>query len=134
MLSSFMNKKIFIIDGNNFKILDGFYDEVQKEVTANFKEIGRNLDALNDILRGGFGKFEYGEPIKILWKNSEKSKKDLGFPETIKYFEAKLKKCHPSNKESVQKDLQDAQENKGETLFQIIIKIISNHEHIELEI
>lgn len=128
-----MNQKIFIIDGNNFKTLDEFYDEVQKELTNNFKEFGRNLDAFNDILRGDFGKFEYGEPIKIVWKNSEKTKKELGFPETIKYIKTKLKECHPSNKEFVKKELQLAQENKGKTLFQIIVEIISDHEHIELK-
>ena len=40
--------------------------------------MGRNLDAFNDVLRGGFEVFEYEENINMTWKNSEKSKKDLG--------------------------------------------------------
>jgi len=124
--------KVFIIDGDNFNTLDEFFDEVQRELIGNFKEFGRNLDAFNDILNGSFGKFD-DELIKIIWKNSEKSKQDLGFPETIKYLEAKLKKCHPSNKDSFKNELQDAQENKGNPLFQIIIEIISGHKNIELE-
>lgn len=128
-----MEKKIFVIEGENFETLDGFYDEVQKELTDNFKGFGRNLDAFNDILRGGFGKFD-DEPIKIIWKNSKKSKKDLGFAQTIKYLEAKLEKCHPLSRDSVRNDLENAQRNKGKTLFQLITEIISNQSHVELEL
>lgn len=36
-------------------------------------KIGRNLDAFNDILRGGFGRHEYGQPIRIQWLAYEKA-------------------------------------------------------------
>ena len=39
---------------------------------------GRNLNAFNDILRGGFGRHEYGQPIHIQWLSYEKSVRDLG--------------------------------------------------------
>ena len=40
--------------------------------------MGRNLNAFNDILRGGFGRHEYGQPIHIRWLAYEKSFRDLG--------------------------------------------------------
>jgi len=40
--------------------------------------MGRNLNAYNDVLTGGFGVHDYEEHIKIRWTNSDKSKKDLG--------------------------------------------------------
>ena len=68
--------KEFILDGNNFKDIEGFYNEIYKLLTKklNRKE-EHNLDAFNDILRGGFGVHEYEEPIVIKWINYEKSKK-----------------------------------------------------------
>ena len=37
----------------------GFYDEVEQVFTCGLDwKIGRNLDAFNDILRGGFGRHE----------------------------------------------------------------------------
>lgn len=36
------------------------------------------MDAFNDILRGGFGRHDYGEPILIEWQYFEKSKQNLG--------------------------------------------------------
>lgn len=69
----------FIIDGRNFNTLQGFYDEVERVFTFNLDwKIGRNLDAFNDILRGGFGRHPYGEPILIQWLHYEKNKIELG--------------------------------------------------------
>ena len=70
--------KEFIIDGNNFNDLEGFYCEIDKLLTKNLNfKTGHNFAAFNDLLRGGFGVFDEG-PILIKWKNYEKSKADLG--------------------------------------------------------
>ena len=72
-------RKEFVIDGKNFSTMKGFYDEVEKVFTFNLNwKIGRNLDAFNDILRGGFGRHDYGEPILIKWLNYKKSEHNLG--------------------------------------------------------
>lgn len=77
-LYAFRPMKTIELDGNNFSDIESFYDEVQKKLYANDEDWGRNLDAFNDILFGGFGVFGAGENIKLVWKNSEKSKRDLG--------------------------------------------------------
>lgn len=69
----------FIIDGRNFSTMSGFYEEIEKILTLNLNwKIGRNLNAFNDILRGGFGRHDYEEPIFIKWLYFEKSRRDLG--------------------------------------------------------
>ena len=125
-------KKVIVIDGNNFSTLAGFYNEVEKKMTKGLDwKIGRNLDAFNDVLRGGFGVFEYEEPITLKWQEYEKGKNDLGFAETVKYIEGKLTRCHPSNVENVKKDLEEARRGKGKSIFEIIADIVRNHKHIE---
>lgn len=47
-------KQIYEIDGKDFTSLDGFYDAISSQVIPGVAW-GRNLDAFNDILRGGFG-------------------------------------------------------------------------------
>jgi len=74
-----MEKKTIIIDGNNFSDLPSFYDEIDKVLTKDLNwKTGHNLSAFNDLLCGGFGVFKYDQPIKIIWRNFEKSKLDLG--------------------------------------------------------
>lgn len=79
--------KEFIIDGNNFNDLDGFYCEIDKVLTKDLNfNTGHNLDAFNDILRGGFGVFDE-EPIILKWKNYKESKEKLGNEIILKIIE-----------------------------------------------
>jgi len=121
------------LDGNDFSILLSFYSEVGKVFTKDLGwEIGRNLDAFNDVLRGGFGVYDCEEPIQLIWLHSDKSRMDLGWEETLKYLTKKLKTCHPTNVEAVKRDLAMAQSYVGKTLFELIVEIIKTHNHIEL--
>lgn len=66
------------IEAGNFKTLSGFFLEAERVLTYNLGwETGRNLNAFNDLLRGGFGVHDYEEPIHLVWKNAAKSKRDL---------------------------------------------------------
>lgn len=64
----------FTIDGARFDDLDGFYDEVSRVLIPG-ATWGRNLDAFNDILRGGFGT---PDAFVLVWANSERSRATLG--------------------------------------------------------
>ena len=89
--------KIFILDGNNFNDINGFYEEIDKLLTKDLSwKTGHNLDAFNDLLRGGFNVFELGEPITIRWINYNKSKKDLGDDLILKLLEIMLH-CDDTN-------------------------------------
>ena len=75
-----MLKKLLTIEinGNNFSNLAGFYDEIERNMTKGLDwKIGRNLNAFNDVLRGGFGIHDCDEDYKLIWINSNKSKSEL---------------------------------------------------------
>jgi RNAse (barnase) inhibitor barstar len=91
-----IEQKRFEIDGKNFTDLKGFYNSIGDQLVEN-NEWGKNWNALNDILLGGFIKTEYAEPFILTWKNSDLSKINL-------------------------EDFED------------IVKLIRQHEHIELEL
>lgn len=119
-----MSKSIYEVDGDRFQTLEGFYDEISRQLVPDVFS-GRNLDAFNDILRGGFGTPEGG--LVLRWLNSEASRRNLGFPETIAYIERKLVRCHASNVPSVEEDLLAARRGEGQTLFEILVEIIATH-------
>lgn len=73
-----MNKvKEIVIDGNIFNDMESFYDEVERKICPEFDGFGRNPDALNDVLYGGFITFEPEEPITLVWRNFNKSKREF---------------------------------------------------------
>ncbi len=74
--------RIIEINGNKFSNLKGFYREVESKMTCGLDwKIGRNLDAFNDVLYGGFGVHEVDEKYILKWYKSGKSKSEL------KYFD-----------------------------------------------
>ncbi len=83
--------KELILDGNNFSDINGFFYEVDKILTNGLDWIpGHNFSAYNDLLRGGFGVHNYGEPIVIKWLNYDKSKSELGEEFIYKIIEITL--------------------------------------------
>jgi hypothetical protein len=113
----------FVLDGSSFGDLAGFFAAVTH--TLGLTGWGRNLDAFNDILRGGFGTPDGG--FILQWANSAISADRLGWPETIRFIEKMLTTCHPANIPRVQADLAAARRGQGQTLFEIITGIIRTH-------
>jgi RNAse (barnase) inhibitor barstar len=119
-----MLKAIIEIDGARFNTLDDFWDEISTRVIPG-AYWGRNFDAFNDILRGGFGTPAGG--FKLRWVNFQRSREALGFAETIRWLEYKVGRCHPDNVEFVKKDIEAARRKEGSTVAEIIVEIIRRH-------
>lgn len=117
-------KPTFEIDGARFSTLGEFFAEISHELIPG-ADWGHNLDAFNDILRGGFGTPDGG--FVLCWKNSELSRQRLGYPETARQLELRLRRCHPSNREHVAGELARAKQSKGATVFDWLIEISSVH-------
>jgi RNAse (barnase) inhibitor barstar len=117
-------KAVYEIDGRDFATLEKFY-EVASKVLIPGAEWGYNLDAFNDILRGGFGTPDGGFVLR--WVNSALSRERLGYPETVRQLERRLAHCHPANRENVAADLERARQGVGPTVFDCLVEIIGVH-------
>ena len=90
---------LIIIEANRFSNLKEFYDEIESNLTRNLEfKIGRNLDAFNDVLAGGFGFLDYDKSVDLIWIESNKSRKDLN----------------------------EKYNNTGKTIFEILIEVIKD--------
>ena len=112
------------IDGDRFDTLEEFYDEVSRVLIPG-AFWGRNLDAFNDILRGGFGTPDGG--FILVWRNHERSREFLGYDETIPEIRSWLAICHPSNILHVKEQLAAAERREGTTVFDLLVEIIRHH-------
>ena len=112
------------IDGYEFSTLETFYEHVSLRIIPG-AEWGRNLDAFNDILQGGFGTPEEG--FIFCWDNHEISKRNLGYDETARQLRKRLERCHPSNTASVENYLAEALRHEGPTVFDWLVDIIRRH-------
>jgi hypothetical protein len=112
------------IDGSRFSTLEEFFEEIS-EVLIPGVFWGHNLNAFNDILRGGFGTPEQG--FRLVWNNSHLSRERLGYPETVRQLNLRLAHCHPLARESVAETLGSALKNEGATVFDWLVEIIKTH-------
>ena len=74
---------------------------------------------------GGFGTPPGGFVLR--WANAREARANLGYPATVAYLEAKVRRCHPENVSSVQADLEAARRNEGQTLFELLLEILAVH-------
>ena len=118
------NKKMTVINGGHFSDLEGFYEEIS-ELFMNDEDwkVG-TLDGFDDIL--------YGVNSDITWKDSQKSREDLGFDLTKEFYENKIRIGKPFNIELIQQKLDDLIDGNGQTLFEILVEIIGSHQNIKL--
>ena len=117
-------KKMFEIDGGNFSTLEVFYEEISRVLLPGV-DWGNNLDALDDVLSGGFGTPENGFVVR--WNNSEVFRERLGYPETVRQLGKRLEKCHPSNRKNVIAELEKAKKGQGQTVFDWLVEIFESH-------
>lgn len=130
-----IDKKTIIINADNFSDLPGFYEEMNKLFMKDIDwKLGQSLDALNDILYGGFGVYDPGEQVVVLWNNFSKSKVDLGPEETIMNYQMKINKGYPYNVNLFQEKLAEVKNGSGQTLCDIIVEIFRDHKNIELRL
>jgi RNAse (barnase) inhibitor barstar len=116
-----MVKSTFTIDGNNFSNLSEFFEEFSRVLTPEVWW-GRNLDAFNDVLRGGFG--TPAEGYVLVWKNSDVSRDRLGYSQTVRELERMLSRAHPTARSSIQKRIELARQQEGETVFDWLVNAI----------
>jgi len=117
-------KKMAVINGSHFSDLKGFYEEVSQLFMKDEDWKVGTLDGFNDIL--------YGVETDITWKDSQKSKEDLGFDLTKEFYENKIRKGKPFNIKLIQQKLDELIDGNGQTLFEILIEIIQSHKNITL--
>ena len=75
--------------------------------------MGHNLDAFNDMLRGGFGIPQGG--FVLVWRHHALSAQRLGYAETAWQLRGRLETCDPHNVTSVREDLARAMAGQGST-------------------
>ena len=116
--------RTYELDGRKFSTLEEFWEHFSDQVLSDHSW-GCNLDAFNDVLRGGFGTPDEG--FQLVWINSDLSRDLLGCSETVRQLEIRLESCHSSNRVAVASDLHAAKHKSGSTVFDWIVEIIETH-------
>lgn len=119
-----MGKAVVTVDGANFSTLEGFFDEFERRVLKG-KAWGRNLDAFNDVLRGGMGTPQGG--FVWFWRHHALSRHRLGYAETTRQLRRMLATGDSHNEIDTRRDIAAAASCQGSTVFDWLLDIIRAH-------
>ena len=117
-------KLVYVIDGRSFSTIEEFFVEIGRVLIPN-ADWGHNLDAFNNILRGGFGTPDGGFVLR--WINSRLSQERLGHYETVRQLEYRPARCHHTGRSHVIVELASARQGLGPTVFDWLVEIIRTH-------
>lgn len=119
--------KEYIIDGNEFDNYNSAYIYIKKILSENQE---KEIITIGEISE----KYLSGKDVKVVWVNSEKSKRDLGYKETALFYKRRLQSIPFHEIVNAVKKIKDAEESKGDTIFdQIISAICSSEIKVELK-
>lgn len=129
-----MTPKTLIIDGSRVHDIPSFYDEINRVFMAGEdRKLGPSLDALDDLLYGGFGAL-HGEPtITLVWNAFETCRGAMGRDTTRAYYLKKLEEPSRYDVERIRSDLAALEAGTGPTYFEIVLQIIAEHPNIDLQ-
>jgi RNAse (barnase) inhibitor barstar len=111
----------YVIDGLHIGTLEDFWREIGEAVNGPGGYFASNLDALDDCLAGGMGQPRDGK-CTFIWENSASSRAALGYEETARQLELRLRHCHPTARPRVRADLERARAQQGPTVFDWLVE------------
>jgi RNAse (barnase) inhibitor barstar len=120
-----MNQQ-YVLTGSSINSLEEFYDSIGELLLPN-DYWGKNLDALHDILSGGFNIPK--SPFELVWKDYNHTKNSLGYAATIEWYQSKVEffQEDAENLEYYSRKLEEARLSKGETLYDGLFQILSDN-------
>lgn len=125
--------KTLTIDGRTIVDIPTFYAEINRVFMADESwRLGESLDALNDLLYGGYGAIKGREPVELIWQDLEASRMALGIATTRAYLVAKLDRPDTFNVSVIGRQLSALERGDEKTYFEIVLEIIGDHDNIAL--
>ncbi|MDB5660615.1 MAG: putative barnase inhibitor [Cypionkella sp.] len=121
------------IKGASISSIAGFYREINRVFMAGEDWVlGDSLDALSDMLYGGYGVAAGGGAVVILWSDMAQSRAALGVEATRGWLLAKLNTPGKFDRVAVQAQLDALERGDGPSYFAIIESIFAEHPRFQI--
>lgn len=128
-----MSRNVLYINGGNIHDITSFYTEINRVFMAGETwNLGESLDALDDMLYGGYGVLQNSATAVVIWQQMEKNRTDLGEEETRRWYREKIGHPERFNVALFQRKLDELDSGSGELFFDIVLEIFNSHSNISL--
>ncbi|SEJ96147.1 hypothetical protein SAMN05518849_12113 [Sphingobium sp. AP50] len=94
--------------------------------------LGESLDALDDMLYGGYGAIAGAASVEIIWKDIAVSRKSLGADTTLEFLQARHAIRDQFNGQSITQQMEALLAGAGNTYFDIVMEVFASHRSIKI--
>jgi len=124
---------VLILEGSAIHDIASFYAEINRVfMSSESWQLGHSLDALDDMLYGGYGALAGHHSATVIWNDVEHSRIALGKETTRAWLQAKLAGNGTFNARAIAGQLQALKTGEGQTYFQIVMEILAAHTQLTL--
>lgn len=121
------------IDGRQVEDIASFYEEINRVFMVGVDwRLGASLDALDDLLYGGYGTLHGQERARVVWEDHEHSAAALGVTATREQLRGKLAAPQRYDQDLIRRRLEHLDAEGGPTYFEAVLEIFGSHQDIEL--
>lgn len=125
-----------VLEGGRIEGIPSLYDELNRVFMPNEEwTLGPSLDALDDLLYGGFGalhEISDDAPVRVLLRDHAHARDALGHATTREYYLAKLAQPEMFNVKHFEAKLAELDAGDGPTYFEIVCEIFAQHPNVRL--
>ncbi|EOW2136360.1 barstar family protein [Stenotrophomonas sp. GD03908] len=126
-------KLVLQIEGSAINDIASLYAEINRVFMAGEDwQLGPSLDALDDLLHGGYGALAGQAQATLIWRDIAHSRTALGVETTRQWLQAKLDTPGSFNTQAIARQLDTLQRGEGPTYFEIVMEIFASHRQITL--
>lgn len=120
------------LDGRRVHDIASFYDEINRVfMTGVDWQLGPSLDALDDMLRGGYGALHEVAEARVIWEEHALAASALGIEATREQLLAKLENPR-FDAAAARRKLERLEAEGGPTYFETVLEVFADHPRIEM--
>lgn len=128
-----MNRRELEIAGAAVHDIPSLYAELNRVfMPEEAWTLGESLDALDDVLHGGFGVLRGAETVRVVWRDSAVARAALGVAVTREVYLSKLERPDIYAAPAARRALDALDAGDGETYFDLVVRVFRGHGNIDL--
>lgn len=121
------------INGEAIHGIQSLFDELNRVLVVGTDwSLGPSLDALDDVLYGGYGLLAREDRVRVVWLASGRSREALGLATTLAWYDAKLASPEHFDSAGISARRDALLAGTGPTYFEIVLEIFADHPEVEL--
>ncbi|HAV72836.1 MAG TPA: ribonuclease inhibitor [Stenotrophomonas sp.] len=128
-----MTGPTLVLDGSAIHDIPSFYAELNRVFMASEDwQLAPSLDALDDLLYGGYGALAGHASATVHWTHIAHSRAALGVAATRAWLQEKLAQPGTFNAARIGAQLHALERGGGQTYFDIIMDVFAAHPTLQL--